>query len=186
MLGCKKEANLEAFEGITETDFTGVIIRDDVTDWNYQDAWNKKEIALFPYDASFDLEGTIKPDNLPQVIQEKSLSGTLLEKMRIDRIIDLNEFYVLPAYPNPTKKNFVFSVHNKTKVGLSYAIVNKDFRVLMRDNIILDMESCALMFDLTKQSQLFSPGQTYRLYYAFSTKEEWLFYKGHGDIRFDK
>jgi hypothetical protein len=186
LLGCKKEAVHQAFEGITETDFTGMISQEDPTDWNYQDEWTQRELALFPPDSSFDLEGTVKPASQPADGPEmsQSMGKVALGNTGSSRVIDPLAFQVGPTFPNPATDDFRFPIHNKTKVGLSVVIVNKDFEVLLRTHTILWSETSQLSFDFTK-NKLFSRGQIYRLYYGFSTKEEWLFYKGHGDILFE-
>lgn len=152
--GCKKEpVVVYDFSVQTTTDSTCQIITEDPTDWTYDPYWTRKD-SLF----------VLFNDNL-------SITDTTIGWVRVE-----------PLCPNPTNKSFVLKIHSTKPAKAHFAIVNTDLEMVYYASGIVHGDTVIQKFDLTEYSSVL-PQQNYRLYYAFFTGKNRMYYRGHGDFR---
>jgi hypothetical protein len=154
LVSCEKDSSSD-FSGITETDEFGLLIGSiDYTDWQTDDVWDAKEEAIF---------------------ENTSISYSDLKLKSLTAVSPANEYKIVyPAYPNPSFGPIVFSFGSEV-VKVSLAIVNQDFDVLMKLDLV---DQNSIYFDLSSLPK----NTIHRLYYILEIKDGNRL-KGHGDVQ---
>ncbi len=154
LFSCKKENNsLFNFGRITTVDsICQPVGVIDSTDWTYDTTWVAEELNFVHF--------------IDTVTSTDTLTGTI---------------YVAPVCPNPTNGLFYLNVVAQRECQLKCALVNTNRQLVgyLAKRTLPGPSSVG--FDVRTVSAA-RKNRYYRLYYAFYTSRDSLYYKGHGDI----
>jgi hypothetical protein len=132
----------------------------DLTDWASDKKWNKKEQELFKAQAeAFDLNGAQQTSSVNH----------------------------LGAYPNPVQLgstvNFFFGVPVSIAGSqLRLVIVDRKYKVVEKIDVPVNVPYRDSLLPIKLSGDKYKPDNFYRIYYLYSTTDNTLLYKGHGDI----
>lgn len=154
---CKKETSTPLdFSQITVTDSSCIYISEvDVTDWAFEAGWTTQENDLLNFARTVSVT-----DSIAGYVQ---LSA---------------------ACPNPSAGKFIVGINTERACVMKVAIVDTDMHVLYFANRVFTGGPILTAYDLTSLSA-FHANENYRMYYAFYTSKDSLYYKGHGDFRIE-
>jgi len=93
----------------------------------------------------------------------------------------LSKITVFPACPNPNAGQFDVFVKSTKKCKLKWVMVNRQLEILQYGQQLMDSGQFTISYDFRGITSFV--GGNYRLYYGFYNAKDSLFYKGHGNIR---
>jgi hypothetical protein len=141
-------------QSYTSTSVTGTSLGlIDPTDWTRDNIWLPQETILFQAPTSTQLANT-------------SDSGTVL---------------IFPAYPNPLNNIFNWGYRTTKTSLLQIVITDNQLNIKKRlfiNNTLVGNNTISIQMPESE----FEQNKNYRLYYAFYTSNNGLYYKGHGDL----
>ncbi|WP_207496122.1 hypothetical protein [Aridibaculum aurantiacum] len=88
---------------------------------------------------------------------------------------------IYPAYPNPLRDKVTFSFKNTRQSLLQIVIVDRFLQVKDRFFFTTTPGSSSFTFELDEEKYI--NNINYRMYYAFFSQADGLYYKGHGDLQ---
>jgi hypothetical protein len=140
-------------QSYTSTNLTGNSLGlIDPSDWTRDNIWLPQETVLFQTPTSVQLANT-------------SDSGTVL---------------ISPAYPNPLNNIFNW-VYKSIKASLLQIVIT-DNQLNIKKRIFIKTLAGNNTISIQMPESEFEQNKNYRLYYAFYTSNNGLYYKGHGDL----
>jgi hypothetical protein len=89
---------------------------------------------------------------------------------------------VSPACPNPSQGQFIVGVNTERACKMKVVCLNTSQEVLYFNSQLLTGGPIIIGFDFRSISA-FHTGQYYRMYYAFYTAADSMYYRGHGDFK---
>jgi hypothetical protein len=142
---------------ITKTDdFGSPAVPIDVTDWTLDNTWTTEEIALFQTPTATQLAGAEK--------------AVILMK---------------PAFPNPAA-SLIHTLFDVSKSTLVETVIT-DNMLSVKDRFFYNASNTSLNINLYNLDAIkYLNNTNYRIYYAFYSAIEGLYYKGHGDIKISR
>ena len=154
---CKKEVVTPLdFSKITVTDSSCIYISlVDTTDWTADINWTAQETGLLNFKRT--------------VAVGDSIAGFI---------------QVSAACPNPSAGRFALGINTERACVMKLAIVNTEMQVLYFTNHAFTGGPIITAYDLTSLTA-FDKDENHRMYYAFYTSKDSLYYKGHGDFRIE-
>jgi glucose/arabinose dehydrogenase len=143
---------------ITRTDISGNLLTTtpDITDWTLDDTWTVEELELM----------------------ETPATAQLLNA-------EMANITIHPGYPNPLANSFAFAFTASTPSFLQVVVTDDQLNVKLRHTRMANAGNNTLLFDASNTTDFVSK-QHYRLYYAFYSAADGLYYKGHGDLRIER
>ena len=94
--------------------------------------------------------------------------------------------YIEVAAPcsNPSEGQFAISINTERQCKMKVAFVNTEMETLNFTSIKLTGGPTVTGYDFRSLTS-FHKGMNYRMYYAFYTAKDSVYYKGHGDFRIE-
>ena len=155
MNACQKETvKVLDFSTITYTDSLCNLVGDTATEnWTYDNSWVTAEFNLLAF----------KP---------------------ISAVVDttLSKITVLPACPNPNNGQFTLRIKSTKRCKLNWVMVNRGLEILAYSQQKINSGQFTIPFDFSANTA-FDTASNYRMYYGFYNAKDSLYYKGHGNIR---
>ncbi|MEO6672518.1 MAG: hypothetical protein ABIN93_03735 [Ginsengibacter sp.] len=84
-------------------------------------------------------------------------------------------------FPNPLTSTVMFYA-NTSKVTFAELVIT-DNMLYVIDRFLFATKACVNAFQLQLEQAKYSNNTNYRLYYAFYTQADGIYFKGHGDLR---
>ncbi|MDB5282043.1 MAG: hypothetical protein JWO06_1118 [Bacteroidota bacterium] len=151
---CKKTTvAVVDFSKYTVTDNECRVSSIDTTDWNNEVIWSLQDSNLVAFTDTF------------------SFFDTLTGKVSFS-----------PACPNPSNGLFICNITPEQQCKLKVVCVNSKFDLIYFNTYLLYAEPITLGFDF-REATAFHKNNNYRMYYAFYTSRDSMYYRGHGDFR---
>jgi hypothetical protein len=140
---------------ITETDNLGLVVSQiDKTDWTLDNTWTTEELALFLTPTSTQLANS--------------------ERATVE---------IKPGFPNPNSSS-LFNFTCSTTKPTFIQIVTVDSMLSIKDIFFLNTTATGLNINtLALTSSKYLTNNYCRIYYAFYSQADGLYYKGHGDVK---
>jgi hypothetical protein len=160
MASCEKEKGVIEISGFTFCDENGDYIGEiDTTDWRLDDKWSEQIENLF---------------------KESSFKSGQDEYNQFKGIV-LGEKDVYPAYPNPFKDIFIFSVVKQDTSGrIEIIIVDDDLNI--KQSLGFDFEADKINVAFNTSAIGYKSKHAYRIYYKLTYSNS-VCNRGHGDIK---
>ncbi len=154
---CKKENSVQLdFSKITVTDLACIYISNvDTSDWTLDNTWTNQETNLMNFSRTVSTTDTV--------------AGYV---------------QVSAACPNPSAGSLAVGVNTERACVMKAVFVNNDMQILHYSNQLLTGGPIITYHNFTSLSS-FKKDANYRMYYAFYTAKDSLYYKGHGDFRIE-